>query len=179
VSRSLSSRLGTEIVKTVTAPFFLVRVVFPGYAPLYLSTGPTVTYDYDSVAQQWVSGSASLSALRSLPGGGLEASVSLSNTDDAVAALALTQDPGTVSVRLWMLYGAPPFSAGDAEQVFTGVVDSMEIRPTRVTLSCVSESRRRLYGPRLTVSPPLCNFLPPGGTWVLWGGEMYELKGAD
>ncbi len=170
MSRALSTRLTSEVAGVVTAPFFLIQI---GWSPVSrLSTRGPVSYG----GYTWAGGSASLHSLQGLPGGALQGQISLGNTDDAIGAVVLSTDLTAVPVTIWMLYGSEPFTAGDALQVFSGVIDGAELTPTRVTLDLVSEGRRNLTGPRVYCQPPLCNHMPPPGTRITWGGDTYVLN---
>jgi hypothetical protein len=173
MARSLSTRLTTEIGYTVTRPFFLVQITWSG-STSRLSTGGTVTY----ASQTWQGGTATVEALRTLPGGALEGQLSIGNTDNAIGALALANNLSSCAVVISVLYGTGPWTTGDAEQVFAGVLDGCQITPTRVTFGIVSTGRRREHSPRIYCAPPLCNHLPPAGTKIAWAGEVYELQGA-
>lgn len=170
MARTLSTLLAGEVVKTVTAPFFLIQL---GWTPIsYLSTGPTTAY----AGQSWISGTATLESLTTTPGGGLEGSISLTNTDDSMGALVLGADLSQTAVAIWAAYGAGPFAAGDLAQIFDGVIDGADISATRVQLGIVSSARRRQTGPRLYCQPPLCNHIPPAGKTITWGGAEYTFE---
>jgi hypothetical protein len=170
MGRALTSLITTEIARTVTAPFHLIKIDFPTVARL--STGATVAYG----GYTWTGGTATLDDLRALPGGALEGSLSISNTNDSIGATVLATDLSDTAVTIWALYGAGPFVSGDALQVFTGVLDGADLTPTRVRLGIVSAGRRRLTGPRLYCQPPTCNHMPPPGTRIVWGGDVYILN---
>jgi len=170
MARTLPTLLSTEVVKTVTMPFHVIEI---GWSPTSrLSTGATVAWN----GYTWTGGVATLDDLRALPGGALEGTLSLANTDDAVGATVLAADLAETPVTIWALYGAGPFTSGDALQVFTGVLDGADLSVTRVSLGLVSAGRRRLTGPRLYCQPPTCNHMPPPGTRIVWGGDVFILN---
>ena len=171
MARTLSTATATEIAKAVTRPFYLARIEFPGVVTYYLSTGATVTW----LGYTWDGGNLTVDALRTLPGGGLEGALSLTNADGSGAALALNGSLEEVLVDLWALYGDGPYATEDATQVFSGVLDGAEIGMMRVRFGLSSESRRRATGPRIYCAPPLCNHLVAPGSVLYWSGERYGL----
>ena len=109
----------------------------------------------------------------------MEGRISLPNTDNAASAYALNEDLSINEVEILTLYGEAPFAAGDAETVFTGVLDGCLIGPDRVYFDIATAGRKREYGPRVILMPPLCNHLPPNGLRLSWGGEIIELEGRE
>jgi hypothetical protein len=170
MARALTTLLATETVKTVTAPFFLIEIGFS--STLRLSTRGSVLYG----GYTWTGGTASMVDLHGLAGGALEGEISIGNTDSAIAAIVLGQSLRDVPVTIWLLYGAEPYAAGAALQVFTGVLDGATLTPTRVSLRIVSAGRRSLYGPRLYCQFPM---MPPPNTTITWGGQKYILKASS
>lgn len=170
MARTLSALLTTETATTVTAPAYLIEI---GWTPtLRLSTRGELYYEGNA----YTAGSANVERLETLRGGALAATISLGNTDDVAGAIILGSDLTAIDVTISLLYGDGPFSAGDALQVFAGVIDSADITPLRITLDCVSEGRAKMTGPRLYCQPPTFNHMPPPGTKLLWGGETYVLN---
>lgn len=158
MSRTLATKTQGEVTKQTTRPVYLVEFGFG--TPLRLSSRETIA----------VSGGDTFSAasikLR------LPTSFELFNETFQYSATFLAGTAG-VSVKVWQVYGAGPFSSADLDMVFDGQFGEGDVGPViRFTL----RPNPPVFTPRLMVAPPVFNHLPPDGTEIITPTGVYVLS---
>ncbi len=157
--RTLSSGTASEVTQTITRPVYLVEISLPSGA-LRWSTRETITYDNRS----WTAAPVQVDVAGQ--------SLAIFNTDATMGASFLSGASG-VAVRIILLYGDAPFDPGEGEVVFAGEIGSIGIGET-IAVRLRPAAAKRL--PRLYVTPPVFNFLPPDGLRILTASGVYLLE---
>lgn len=166
--RALSGTTAAAVSGPITRPLLLIEL---SLSPVQRwSTGGAVTWN----GYAWSASGARVEDLSELPGAAIEGRISAPNADGALGALLLAQGATDLPCRIWALYGDGPYSEADAVMLFDGVVDGTECG-LRAVMSLITAGRRRLTAPRIRCAAPLCNFMPPAGTLLVWNGDRYEL----
>lgn len=156
--RALTANTAAEVTASVTRPLYLVEL---GLATtLRFSTREQVT---------WRGLTWSAAGLRvDLSGRKLSLlNETLSYTDDFLAGVS------GKPVTIWLLYGDAPFGDTDAEEVFVGEIGAVGIGE-RIEIRLRPAPARRL--PRLYVTPPTFNHLPPDGLQILTPSGVFRLE---
>lgn len=167
---TLSSTTATEVAKSSTQPFYIVELLFS--TPLRLSSGPTCSWN----SQTWTANGVGVRDILQLDGGGQKAVIRLPNTDNSASALVMSDGIVDVGCNIWQLYGAGPYAVGDAVQIFSGVIDSVdEMTLSSVLMQAVSDSARREKSPRIYFDH-ICRYLPPAGRVLAWNGQYFKLE---
>ena len=173
MSRTISAPQQAEIVKTVTTPVYLVELGFN--TPLYYSSRQAVIYDGNT----YIANKILPVKLTADSKGILKGTVSISNIDLAIGAVALaeTLQGKMCKVSTTHTTGASAPLA-DVEIILEGIVNGVtNISEKEVTLSINSINSSIMYTPRIYCAPNLFNHAIPAGTIITWGDSTYELVG--
>lgn len=172
--RTLSTTTDTETAKAITRPIELIELVLASGTYRWSSAGDVSFNGYT-----WSESGAQVDHLQSLAGGAQQGIISLSNTDNAASALVLADGVADAPITLYQLYGDGPYAADDAVELFSGVCDGApQIGLDRVQISITSAGRAREFAPRIYFEQ-FCNWIPPAGKVISWGGEHYRLERRD
>jgi hypothetical protein len=156
--RPLSPGTTTGTAQTVTRPFFIVEIDLA--TTLRYSSRETVTYN----SATWTK-----TPLQVDVSGG---SVTLFNTDGGLTSTFSSGASGA-AIYVWMLYGDGTFADDSAELVLSGEVGAIAISSSIVLR--VRPVAQRLT-PRLYVTPPVFNWLPPAGFEIRTANGVYVLE---
>ena len=168
--RTLSTTTSTEVAKVITQPFYVAYLGFP--APVRLSTRGAVTWN----SQTWLEEDLKIQALSTSKGAILSGALRIANHTNTYSSLILNNGVANRICKIWALYGAGPYSAGDAVLLFDGVMDGADIG-VYVKIQITSQSLRTSFVPRFTCAPPVFNHMPPRGTVITWQNEQFILEG--
>lgn len=168
--RTLSPSAQTAVEKTVTTPIVLVEIGFS--TPVRFSSSGDLPWN----GQDWeggrlANGSVNLSPAKA---GSHQGSLSLANHDSAISALILTEGGSGKAVKVWYLYGSPPYATADAIQVFDGVIDGAQMGD--IAQLAILSSGMVKWTPRLPYTFDRLSHMIKPGTEISWGGEKYILK---
>jgi hypothetical protein len=160
MSRTLSTKSQTEVVKQTTRPVWLVEFGFG--TPLRLSSRETIA----------VSGGNTFTAA-GIKVNLASKSVQLFNEGFQYSATFLAGVAG-VSAKVWKVYGAGPFALADLDQFFDGEIGPVpEIGPM-ITIGLRPLSP--VFTPRIMIAPPTFNHLPPDGFQFVTPTGVYILN---
>ena len=169
--RTLSARTTAEVEKKVgVKPIYLVYI---GYAsPLRKSCGPTLTWNSNT----WTADDMIISVNPDKNKGTLQ----IQNTDYVFGGLVLTDKLIDVPIKIYELYGEPPYAVADAELLFDGVGGASSVGLRWVTIDLHEGSTKIMYCPRIRCTKEIgFNHLPPDGLVISWDGESYEVPSAS
>ena len=162
----------TQVTQLLTQPQYLILLEFRSLTLRY-STRGTVTWN----GQSWLGGAgARVDRIQKTSQGNMTATLTLPNQSLALSAILLNEGVADQPVRVWKAYGDTTIAADDATQVFEGVIDSAPTIADTVVLNLVSENVFNQFSPRVRAGPPLMNHIPPAGTIIEWGSDIYELE---
>lgn len=162
----------TQVTQPFTQPQYLILLEFRSLTLRY-STRGTVTWD----SQSWLGGAgARVDRVQKNADGNMSAALTLPNQSLALSAILLNEGVADQPVRIWKAYGEGTLAADDVQQVFEGVIDSAPTISDLVQLNLVSENVFNQFSPRVRAGPPLMNHIPPAGTIIEWGTDIYELE---
>lgn len=167
--KTLTSALLAELALSVTRPGYLVEL---GYStPLRLSTLGDITWN----SENWLGYNVTVQRI-SRNGTGLgAASLTVGNTDGALAAIVLNQGAADIACRIWAVY-AGATATGDAVQVFGGVTDGCEISADKVAFTLAAQGNTTLYAPRMFINQLNgFNWVKPAGTVFSVGIEKWTM----
>jgi len=156
--RALSASNAQELSLNVTRPAYLVKLELA--TPLLFSSRETITYIGDTYTAATVR--VDLSGTK----------ISLYNESLAYTAAFLAGVSGT-RATVYLLYGDAPFAAGDADMVFQGEIGAVAIGES-IEIRLRPAPVRRL--PRLYVTPPTFNHLPPDGLQIRTPSGVFTLQ---
>lgn len=162
--RTLTTATQTATEQTITAPAFLVEIVWGTI--IRLSSRADQSWGGNS----WTGGRLGRVQV------GEAGSIELINSDLAYSALVLNEGAADIGCRIWKFYGDNP-AEDDPVLVFDGVTDGADIGPDRVRLTLARQSARTLFSPRRFIGPMTgFNHLRPAGSKATWGGQTYILE---
>lgn len=167
--RTLSTYNDTETSRTITEPFYLVQLDFS--VTLYLCSLKTITIS--SIV--WDGGrKIKVPKINTDTSGTQKGAVQLSDIDNLISGLILSEGCADKAAIIYQGYGAP---ASDSEiiKIFEGVMDSSSIDDRSVTINLLGENSVR-YSPNVYISPPDFNYLPPAGTIIKTGNTTITLE---
>ena len=168
--RTVSSPAQTEILKTVTQPIFLVEIQFAS-GLVRLSTGGDLTWN----SLIWVGANFSVDGFG---GDGRTARISIWDPVAAIRTAALTNGGcRNRAITIWQLQAAA-VGASDANVIFSGVGDSVQVAKGRVMIACARLSSVTATTPQLRISPANgFNFLAAPGKKIYWGTTTITISG--
>lgn len=133
--RTITAKVDAATQGPVTRPRRLVEVAFPS-GTLRLCTGATVNWS----GLTWNASGVEVGNIQAERSGAERASVVLPNADRSASALVLAGPVHDSRVRVWALYGDPPYAEADPVLIFDGFVTEVpEIADLQVRLECASE----------------------------------------
>ena len=156
--RPLSPTTTTNASALVTRPVFLVEIDLA--TTVRYSSRETMTYN----GFTWTKAPLQVD----LSSG----TVSLFNTDGGLTS-TFTAGASGAPVYVWMLYGDGTFADGSAEMVLFGEVGAISV--SNVIALRVRPTAQRMV-PRLYVTPPTFNWLPPSGFEIRTANGVYVLE---
>jgi len=161
VSRPVSGATGTEIAKTITRDRFLIELGFN--VPVRYSNAEQVTWN--SLIWQ----AASFKMAPSCQ------SVELFNNEYLIGQTVLTQGTTGRTAAVYQLYGdGPTWTADDAECLLYGEMGEATITAGSVRIALKKSAPQRT--PRLYLTPPICNHMPPDGVIIRTASQTVELR---
>ncbi len=167
---TVSARTLSDAQADVARPLYLLELGFS--AVEHLSTRDDVTWN----GQTWAANGVSVGRITPATADGAQtAEIILPNDSYAYSAIVLGEGVEGKSLRIWKLYGEPPFASEDAVQVFDGVMDVARMGH-QVRITANSAGRNNEQVPHLVFAPPVFNHLPVPGTIVWWRGEKVILE---
>lgn len=157
MSRTLSTKSQGEVTKQTTRPVWLVEIGFS--TPLRLSSRETIA----------VSGGNTFTAagIKVSP-----SSIELFNETFQYSATFLGGTAGK-AVKVWVVYGAGPFSTSDLDMFFDGQIGPCSVGERII---CGLRPNPPVFTPRLMVAPPVFNHLPPDGAEIITPTGIYVLS---
>ncbi len=158
MTRPLSSSNAAELSLSVTRPCYLVEFGFA--TTLRLSSRETVTFK----------GNTFTAATMRVDQSGSR--ISLYNDSLSYTSTFLAGVSGK-ACTVWLCYGETPFADADGDIVFEGEVGAVGIGE-RIEIKLRPAPVRRL--PRLYVTPPTFNHLPPDGLQILTPSGVFTLE---
>jgi len=169
--KTLTAHNSTETEKQITEPFYLVFMNFD--TPVYLCSLKTITVN----SILW-SGSRniSVSSINTNSSGNQTGSIQLSDVDDLISGLILTEGCAEKILKIYKGYGDP--SDADIVIEFDGYMDSATISDVTVSINLLSKNSTR-FGPGITIGKPYFNYLPPPGTIIQSGNTTITLESAN
>ena len=164
--------LAATLAQPITQPQYLIEVLFQSLTLRYSTRG---TVEWNS--QSWLGeAGAEVANITKNKDGSQTARITLPNQSLAISAIVLNEAIADQPVRIWKAYGEGTITSAYVTQVFEGVIDSAPAIGERVELNLISENVFNQFSPRLRCGPPLMNYIPPTGTIIKWGGDIYELE---
>ena len=170
--RTVSSKVSTATAQQVTAPHYLLALYFS--TPLYLTSRDALVWD----GLSWVTGDFSIGRLAPARGG-MGGELSLINHDNAYSAIVLGEEVRGRTVKIWGLYGEPPYAQDDPVPLFSGVISAVPRIGDEVVLSLTSERAVSTRVPDIPLSLFLGEDMPPPGTVIEWAGGTVTLGSRD
>ncbi len=149
-----------------TEPHVLIDIELPT-GTLHFTDNRAVTVD--TVPYQ---PGAIMDNLRPAKNGGFDARLTLNNGDGAVSPLFV--QVGTIGHTVT---GYAYYPTLTKIQLFQGETDGGGWNRQRVTLNVRLRAGQRGRLPRLTIGPPMMNWLPSPGSEIEWDGERYVYEG--
>lgn len=172
-SRELTDRMMRNTSAVITEPGFLVEIDFD--PPVCLSSRDTVSWN----GAEWAPWHIRLAGLAfDGTASSQNGSLTLGNTDLSLSSAILLNGVSGRQIRIWAFYGADPDDA-DPVLIFSGIGDSAAIDPDSgmATITLQQEGGLTLYCPRTYINRASGhNYVPPVGTKITWGNEIFELK---
>jgi len=147
--KTLPGSMPTEVGKTVTTPFYLVKLVFSG-GTLTMSSRQTVSYGGDTYIEKGID---------AINISNDSVTIILDNSDGAATALVLNSDYRDGPATVYATYDGI-----DVLQVFYGYMSEMPVISHTVQIKCVTYSSGVSWVPRWYIGAPICNYLPVPGT---------------
>lgn len=84
---------------------------------------------------------------------------------------------GDEAIYVWGASVRRGTAAAYAEELATLTIDAVDaITATRVTLTLAGIAQAASHQPDVLIGPPLCRHIPPPGTRIAWGGDVYVLE---
>lgn len=173
-ARTLSPLVTTEIAKPITAPGFLIEILWP--TPFRASSRGDINWNGSVFIRFGFD-------VRGLGGDGsaMNGSIAFDDIDLTMATLIFTNGIADVPINVWKIYGETQ-GRFDPVPLFTGVGDDASSDATlkRTTISLVEARTATLFAPREYMSRETgFNVLPPRGTVIHWNGEQFVLENDD
>lgn len=168
--RPVTAKIETSITSAVQTPAYLVELVFSNV--IRLSTRGLVDYG----GFTWFQGGVKVSDLSTGQAGTKTCRIVVPNNQFAFSSIVLAETASGKSVRIWKLFGEPPYVDEDAQLIFEGYIDDVPELIERVVFNCTSQNARTLMVPSITIGAPFFNHLPRTGQVIYWGNEQYELQ---
>lgn len=168
--RPLNDKIETSISQTVQTPAYLVELVFSNV--IRLSTRGLVDYG----GFTWLQGGVKVMDISTGQAGTKTCRIVVPNNQFAFSSIVLAETASGKSVRVWKLFGDPPYDISDAQLILDGFIDDVPELVERVVFNCSSQNARTLMIPSITIGSPFFNHLPRAGQVIFWGNEQYELQ---
>lgn len=154
----------------ITTPAYLVELGFS--TPIRLSTRGALTY----AGVSWFAGGVTVSSLATGQGGAKACTISVPNNQFAYSSIVLAETASGKKVRVWKLFGEPPYADDDAVLMFEGLIDDVPDLVDNVTFNCSTQNMRTTSIPNVTIGAPYFSNMPRPGQSITWGGEVYDLE---
>ena len=140
-----------------------------GFTPvLYLSSGPTITWD----GHTWEAASMEVSQINLDITAEQATSLRIANHDCTIGAILLNELAQDKPVKIWLNYADPAFVPLLMSE---GFMDGAQIGEF-IELAVISRSTAYGSTPRIICSPPLFNHLPPPGTVIKHGTRKITIE---
>lgn len=168
--REITTKASISVSSSVQTPTFLVEIGFS--TPIRLSTRGLV--DYGGYA--WFQGGVQVTDMSTGQAGTKTCRIIVPNNQFAFSAIVLAETASGKPVKVYKLFGEPPYSLEDATLLFQGYIGDVPEMMERVVFNCTSQNARTLMVPSITIGTPYFNYLPRAGQVIYWGEEQYELN---
>lgn len=168
--RTTTSKIDTAVAGPGLRPAYLVEIGFTTKLRFCTRTSA----DWNGFL--WAHGGVQVGQITTGAGGAKSATVTLPNNAFAFSQIVLAESAAGKALKIWKLFGEPPYATADAALVFDGIIDEVPEMVERVVLNASSRTARAAFAPSITIGPPFFNFLPRPGQTIVWGGETYELQ---
>jgi hypothetical protein len=168
---TLPSSLAANVAKRDTRPGYLVEINFS--SPWRRSTLGERQWNGLTWAEEHVEVSGLVWEGRA----GQEGSLSIRNSGFAFGQQCLAEPPSERSCNVWLAYGwNGAIPVGEVRHVFSGVVNTCQIRADRVTLTLKSDGLQRGWSPRrfITQSTGFTQLIAGGSLFVV-GNETFRI----
>lgn len=159
--RALSTHNAAEVGGVVTRPVWLMRLGFG--TPLLLSSREQIVIGSDTYLAANLEIDLASRQFR------------LFNEALQWSSLFLAGVSGA-SVKIWKVWGEGPFEAVDLDLWFDGELGAGTVGPT---IDFTLRPSAPLQTPRISVSPPTFNHLPPAGAEIVTPSGIFVLEGAE
>lgn len=167
----MTEKAEADVTAPITVPFWLVELEMATATYRWSSR-----HELDWNGHTWAQSGVQVDTLRDLAGGAQEGTISLPNHDRAASALVLAERINGRPVRIWKLYGQPPYAVGDAILKFSGVADGTpNVAAPRVSIEINGVGLDNQEAPRL-LWDLFSNHIPPAGSVISWAGEHFLLE---
>lgn len=164
--KDLSTHNDTEIALNTTRPHFLFQIDFTPV--LRLSSRSTVTFDLNSYTGAHITG---LEYSHS----GDRGSFTLFDEDSSYVGEFVSEGASGVAVQVWVLYGDPPWSAGEEDLVLSGELGPSREKDGFISVAVLPAEFR--FAPNIYYTQENgLNHLPPHGTRVTTRDGIEELR---
>ena len=165
--RVVSTKTEQEAAKTVTRPIYLVSFSYDPY--IRFSSGPTLTWR----GVQW----DAKDLIVSIGADGRSGQVQIGNIDLAFGQKILADGLYGITIRVYQLLGSPPFANDDGERLYEGAGGQAAIDDRWVSIPLVGPHNAPQFFPFYRMDEANgFDYLPPDGTKISWGGEVFEFK---
>lgn len=167
--RTLTAYNETETQKQQTEPFYLIEMFFTTI--VRFCSLKTVT-----ISSVLWSGTRTIKipSLATNQTGTQSGALQLSDVDNLISGLVLTEGCAEKEINIYQGYGTP---SDDTEivRIFKGHMDSASIDDTSVTINLLGKNSTR-FSPNIYMSPPDFNHMPPAGTIIKSGNVTVTLE---
>lgn len=168
--RTVTQKIAAATSGPVHTPGYLVELQFS--TTIRLCNRGTVIFD----GHQWFQGGVEVRGIATGEGGGKSCTITIPNNQFAFSTIVLAETASGKQVRVWKLFGDPPYTDEDAVLIFTGLIDDVPELVNQVTFNCSTQNLRVTSIPNVTIGTPFFNHLPRAGQSITWGGEIYDLE---
>lgn len=166
--RTVSTKTNTALGQPVTQPVVLVELHFSTI--LRYSSRQQLTWDNKT----WGKGRLSGFALSEKESGGIDGTVNIVNNDGVITSFVFNEGASGREVNIWYLYGDSPYVLDDALQVFSGIIDGVDIGDL-AQINIISDGLIQ-WTPRIAFSQDRFSHMQPKGSQVTWGNEKFILE---
>jgi len=170
MTRTLSATSTAAIALDHTRPIYLIYMAWDTASPLptYLRVatwGASISWN----SQTWIASGAEIAGIGA-NGGRLQLPM---GDDDPWLGLVQTQSAVDRAITVYEYhtnFGVSPI-ASDAVQIFSGVMDGVDIDAGKITISLIESATNKSF-PSTSIGPPTYNWLLPKGTRLFWGPDV-------
>jgi len=165
---SLTSAQQAALTGQVRRPRYLTEIII-GAQTLRLATGGNSSW----LGNTYVKAGFSVSTIKTIEGGVQTCSISIINENEAYSELVITTGFVFRSIKIWKVYGSPPFDDDDPLPKFVGEIVSIPKMGPIITFNCATKYAATRKLPNITLGPPNIKHLPYPGQRIAIGSDLY------